>query len=94
MTELADRVVESLKRLRDPVSGAPAIFLESSVEVRDLGGGVVLILYVCRDPYSPNVLTYAEAAKTLASRCEGVRKVIVEVRNHVLADFINLRLST
>ncbi|MEM2095938.1 MAG: hypothetical protein QXV86_04925 [Candidatus Caldarchaeum sp.] len=94
MTGLADRVVESLKRLTDPVSGAPAIFLESTVEVKDLGEGVVFILYVCRDPYSPNVLTFAEAAKTLASRCEGVKKVIVEVRNHVLADLINLRLNT
>ncbi|MEM0383629.1 MAG: hypothetical protein QXS57_02485 [Candidatus Caldarchaeum sp.] len=93
MTELAEKVVECLKKLRDPVSGAPALFLESSVEVKDLGDGVVLILYVCRDPYSPRVLTFAEAAKALASKCEGVKRVIVEVRNHVLADLVNLRLN-
>ncbi|MEM2238348.1 MAG: hypothetical protein QXR26_07245 [Candidatus Caldarchaeum sp.] len=93
MSDLAEKVRNALRMLRDPVSGAPALFLDSVIDVRDVGNGVVHIIYVCRDPHSPNVITYAEAAKTLASRCEGVKKVIIEVRNHVLADFINLKLN-
>ncbi len=93
MTDLADRVLNVLKKLRDPVSGAPALFIDSVVDVQDLGDGVVRITLMCKDPHSPNIITYAEAAKTLASRCEGVKKVVIEVRNHVLADFVNLKLN-
>ncbi len=93
MNQLVERVLEALKRLRDPISGAPLLLLESVIEVRDLGDGVIHIVYTSRDPRSPNVITYAEAVKTLASRCEGVKKVIVEVRNHVMADFVNLKLN-
>ncbi len=59
---------EALKRLRDPVSGAPLLLLESVIEIRDLGDGVIHVIYISRDPCSPNVITYAEAVKTLASR--------------------------
>lgn len=93
MQSVEERVLDALKRLKEPVSGAPLLFLEANVNVRDLGGGAVHILLVSKNPYSASMVSLAEAAKSIALKCEGVRRVLVEVRNHVMADYVNMRLN-
>lgn len=93
MQTLSEKVRQSLAKLKDPVTNAPILFLEAYLEVRETAEGEILIIYHAKDPYSPNVITYADSAKKIASKVEGVKKVVIEVRNHVMSDFINIRLN-
>lgn len=93
MTDLAEEVKKALSKLRDPVSNAPEIFLECDVVIEKVGENSLHIILYARDPYSPKMLTYAEAAKKIASKTPGVARVFVEVRNHFMAEQINLMLN-
>lgn len=93
MTDIADEVRKALAMLRDPVSNAPAIFLECKVVIEKVEENILHIILYARDPYSPKMLAYAEAAKRIASKTVGVAKVYVEVRNHFMAEQINLMLN-
>ncbi|MEM3032307.1 MAG: hypothetical protein QW756_00230 [Nitrososphaerota archaeon] len=93
MGELAQRLYKSLTRIRDPTSGAPAFPLTIDVAIEELGGGDVILTITPRDPYTPTALSYAEAVKAIASRVEGVKRVTIICRNHVMADLINMRLN-
>ena len=90
---MEDEVFSRLRSIRDPVSGAPAIPLLLTVNVQDLGDGLVRIVISPRDPYSPTLLSYAEAVKSVALKVAGVKKILIECRNHVMADLINMRLN-
>lgn len=93
MTDLAEEVRKALAKLRNPVSNAPEIFLECDVVIEKMGENILHIILYARDPYSPKLLIYAEAAKRIASKTPGVAKVYVEVRNHFMAEQINLMLN-
>lgn len=94
MTEIEERIRQEIAGLRDPVTNAPLIYLEASIEVKELAEGTIYIVYYSRDPYSANTLTLADAVKKIASRVGAGRKIVVEVRNHFMADFLNLKLNT
>jgi hypothetical protein len=93
MQDVEERVLLELKKLKEPVSGAPLLFLEASIDVRNLGEGVIHMVIISKNPYSASMVSLAEAAKSIALKCEGVKRVLVEVRNHVMADYINMRLN-
>ncbi|MEM0441337.1 MAG: hypothetical protein QXF45_05405 [Candidatus Caldarchaeum sp.] len=93
MQNLSEKVRQSLARLKDPVSNAPILFLEADIEVKEVAQGEILVLFYAKDPYSPNVMTYADAVKKIASKVEGVKRVVVDVRNHVMSDLFNIRVN-
>ena len=93
MTELEERILENLKKLRDPSSGLPLILTEASIQVREIQKGVIHITIIPKNPLSPRALTIAEATKTITQKQEGVKKVIIECKNHILANTINQKLN-
>jgi hypothetical protein len=93
MGGLAERLYSAIARIRDPATGAPAAPLHYTVTIEERGDGTIIIIITPRDPYSATALTYAEAIKTIASKVEGVKQVIIECRNHIMADLINMRLN-
>ena len=93
MSELEKQVLEAIKKIRDPTSGAPLILTEATVEVKEIQEGVILITFIPSNPHSQRALTTAEAVKTIAQKQTGVKKVIIECKNHILADIINHRLN-
>lgn len=93
MPNLEEQIIEAIKKVKDPISGAPLILTEATVEVKEIQQGVVLITFIPTNPRSQRALTLAEAVKTIALKQAGVKKVIIECKNHVLADIINQRLN-
>ncbi len=93
MAGVAEKIHAAIARIRDPATGAPATPLHFTITVKEHTEGTVQIIITPRDPYSTTALTYAEACKTIAAKVEGVKQVIIECRNHVMADLINMRLN-
>ncbi len=94
MESLEQRILEALKKIRDPITGAATLLAEAHIAVQDLGDGVVKILFIPTNPYSPTALTQAEAVKTAARKVPGVKRVIIDCRNHIMAQLITDRLNT
>lgn len=93
MTELAEKIRQELAKIKDPLTNVPVIFLGADIDIKVQPGGNVYIVYFAKDPYSSNVITYVEAVKKIASKVAGDRKILVEVRNHMLSDLLNIRFN-
>ncbi|MDW8084033.1 MAG: hypothetical protein RMI49_02380 [Candidatus Caldarchaeum sp.] len=93
MSGLAEKVRSELAKLKDPVSNVPLLFVDAEIDVQESSSGDIYIVYIPKNPYSPHIITNAEAVKSIASKIAGQRRVVVEVRNHVMADFLNMKLN-
>lgn len=93
MQSLSEKVRERLLSFRDPSTGLNLIDSQAFLTIKELEEGIIQIEFMPDSPYNPMVMSYALAMKALASKVEGVKKVIVICRNHVMADKINEELN-
>lgn len=86
---LAEKVREKLRSFRDPVTGLSIVESQAMLSIREVEDGVIQIEFVPSSPYNPMAYSYAIALKTISSKVEGVKKVVVLCKNHIMAERIN-----
>ncbi len=86
-----EAVIEKLKTIIDPHTGESMydMNLISDIEVTD---GEVTLNFEPSSPYCPIGIQLAQAIKGGVESVEGVKKVKVTVKGHVMADKINEEL--
>ena len=93
MEGLAQKVLERIRSFKDPVTKTPTLLAEAKIEVAETSPGTIKITFTPTNPLSPTALALAEATKTIAQKVEGVKKVTIECKNHILAERINKTLN-
>lgn len=86
---LAEKVREKLRNFRDPVTGLSIVESQAMLSVKELDEGIIQIEFTPSSPYNPMAFSYAMALKAISLKVEGVKKVAVICKNHVMADRIN-----
>lgn len=91
--KVEEEVLSKLEKIVDPSTGISIVKLGLIASVKELSKGVIEIVFIPETPYSPLAYSYAMAIKRVASSVEGVDKVIVVCKNHVMAERINLEVN-
>lgn len=86
---LAEKVRDKLRSFRDPVTGLSIVESQAMLTVKEVEEGIIQIEFVPSSPYNPMAYSYAMALKVISSKVEGIKKVLVFCRNHVMAERIN-----
>ena len=86
---LAEKVREKLRSFRDPATGLSIVESQAMLIVKEVDEGVIQIEFTPSSPYNPMAYSYAMALKAISSKVEGVKKVVVFCKNHVMAERIN-----
>ena len=90
-----DEVNKELEKVVDPEIGLPITEMHLVDEIAIQDGGDVLIKYHLTAPFCPPI--FAEDIgmniRQLTSKLEGVKKVVVVLHGHALANEINQRVN-
>jgi len=86
-----EAIVEKLKTIIDPHTGQ-SMYDMGLISDLKVEGGEVSLTFEPSSPYCPIGVQLAQAIKNGVESVEGVEKVLVTVRGHVMADKINEEL--
>ncbi len=90
-----DEINKELEKVVDPEIGLPITEMHLVDEIAIQDGGEVLIKYHLTAPFCPPI--FAEDIgmniRQLTSKLEGVKKVVVVLHGHALANEINQRVN-
>ncbi len=86
---LVEKVKEKLRNFIDPVTGLSIVESQAVLAVKEVEEGVIQIEFVPSSPYNPMAYSYAMALKAISSKVDGVKKVVVICKNHIMAERIN-----
>lgn len=78
-----------IEKIVDPVTGLSLAATHSITRIKEVDKGVVYIDFLPSSPYSPLAYSFAIAIKNVAQSVQGVKKVVVQCHNHVMANRIN-----
>ena len=87
--ELEDRVREALKDVYDPETGLNLLEMNLITKVEELGEGFVEVEFHPSSPFCPIAFYLASKIKSKALTVDGVRKVRVICRGHLMEEQIN-----
>jgi metal-sulfur cluster biosynthetic enzyme len=89
MTRLEDRVKEAVNDIVDPETGMTFGEMRLISDLREKESGVVTIDFKPTSPFCAIALKLALDIKSTAYKIEGVKKVFVYCRHHVMEETIN-----
>lgn len=94
MTVAIEKVMEKLREVVDPEFGRP-IADRNLIDEVTIDGDTVNVVYHLTVPFCPFVFAthIGREIREKVKQVEGVRKVIVRVKDHLQADDINRRLK-
>jgi metal-sulfur cluster biosynthetic enzyme len=86
--EIEGRVLEALKSVMDPETGMSMVDMQLINKVEEVDG-VVAIEFMPSSPVCPIAFYLAEQIKQAAMKVEGVKKVRINCKGHMMEDQIN-----
>jgi metal-sulfur cluster biosynthetic enzyme len=89
MTQLEDRVRQVVNEIVDPETGMTFGEMRLISDLEEKEDGVVTVDFKPTSPFCPIALKLALDIKTAVSKIEGVKRVLVYCRRHVMEQTIN-----
>jgi len=89
LTELEDKVRESVGKVVDPETGLSFAEMHMIKEVKEEEPGVVRVDFIPSSPFCPIAFKLAMDVKNAAIQVGGVKKISVYCRGHVMEQQIN-----
>jgi metal-sulfur cluster biosynthetic enzyme len=86
--EIEGRVLEALKTVMDPETGMSMVDMQLINKVEEVDGAVA-IEFMPSSPMCPIAFYLADEIKKAAKQVEGVKKVRVNCKGHMMEDQIN-----
>lgn len=86
--EIEGRVLEALKTVMDPETGMSMVDMQLINKIEEVDGAVA-IEFMPSSPMCPIAFYLADEIKKAAMKVEGVRKVRVNCKGHMMEDQIN-----
>ncbi|MEM1537583.1 MAG: iron-sulfur cluster assembly protein [Candidatus Nezhaarchaeales archaeon] len=93
VTDLENNVKKALSKVVDPELGISITELGLVRTVKDEGEGRVTVEFTATSPFCPIAFFLAKEVKRVAARVEGVKKVNVILKGHVMEDEINRKVN-
>ncbi|MCS7098407.1 MAG: iron-sulfur cluster assembly protein [Candidatus Methanomethyliaceae archaeon] len=86
--KIEDKIMEALKEVMDPETGMSVVDMQliSKIEEKE---GEIHIEFVPSSPLCPIAFYLAEEIKRVASKVEGVNKVRVSCKGHIMEEEIS-----
>lgn len=88
-TELTKRVIERLSELIDEETSRKFGELNIVIDVQEIGDGAINVKFQPLSPYSPIAVNTGRKIKMAVLSIDGVKKVNVECRGHMLDELVN-----
>ncbi|MGQ9544208.1 MAG: metal-sulfur cluster assembly factor [Candidatus Bathycorpusculaceae bacterium] len=89
MTELEDKVRETVGKVIDPETGLSFAEMHMIKEVKEEEPGVVRVEFIPSSPFCPIAFKLAIDIKNAAAKVGGVKKILVYCRGHMMEQQIN-----
>ncbi|MGQ9529819.1 MAG: metal-sulfur cluster assembly factor [Candidatus Bathycorpusculaceae bacterium] len=89
MTELEDKVRETVGKVIDPETGLSFAEMHMIKEVKEEEPGVVRVEFIPSSPFCPIAFKLAIDIKNAAVKVGGVKKILVYCRGHMMEQQIN-----
>ena len=89
MTELEDKVRESVGQVVDPETGLTFAEMQMITNVKEEEPGVVKVEFIPSSPFCPIAFKLATDIKSAALKITGVKKALIYCRGHMMEQQIN-----
>ncbi len=89
MTELEDKVRESVGNVVDPETGMSFAEMQMITNVSEMEPGVVKVEFVPSSPFCPIAFKLASDIKSAAMKVPGIKKALIYCRGHTMEQQIN-----
>ena len=89
MTELEDKVRETVGKVVDPETGLTFAEMHMITNVKEEEPGVVKVEFIPSSPFCPIAFKLAMDVKSAALKVAGVKKALVYCRGHTMEQQIN-----
>lgn len=86
--EIEDKVMEALKTVMDPETGMSMVDMQLISKVEEAEGSVG-IEFIPSSPMCPIAFYLAQEIKEAAQKVEGVKKVTINCKGHMMEEQIN-----
>jgi metal-sulfur cluster biosynthetic enzyme len=87
--DLASRVLEKIKTIKDPETGLTLGEMNLIQNVREIETGIVQVDFTLTSPFCPIALPIALRIREVTKSVEGVKKAYVYVHGHAMEKTIN-----
>jgi len=89
LTELEDKVRESVGQVVDPETGLTFAEMQMITNVKEEEPGVVKVEFIPSSPFCPIAFKLATDIKSAALKITGVKKALIYCRGHMMEQQIN-----
>lgn len=89
MTELEDKVRESVGQVIDPETGMSFAEMQMITNVNEIEPGVVKVEFIPSSPFCPIAFKLASDIKNAALKVAGIKKALIYCRGHTMEQQIN-----
>lgn len=89
MTELEDKVRESVGQVIDPETGMSFAEMQMITNVSEIEPGVVKVEFIPSSPFCPIAFKLASDIKNAALKVAGIKKALIYCRGHTMEQQIN-----
>jgi metal-sulfur cluster biosynthetic enzyme len=89
LTELEEKVLEAVGKVVDPETGLTFAEMHMIKNAKEEEPGVVKVEFIPSSPFCPIAFKLAMDVKNAATKVEGLKKVLVYCRGHMMEQQIN-----